>query len=319
MNLRQLRYFCETVDAGSAAAAAERLHVAPTAISMQLAQLEEALGDELFDRSRRPMEPTALGRFLYPRAKELLQTATRLMDDTRAMAAGRAGSLAIGYTRSSIFSVLPRAVRAFRQTHPQVQLELIAMLSEHQPEQLSAGRIQVGIARYVEPPEPNPSLVYTPLFADRFCLAVPLQHPFSERSAISVAELDRLPLIIYPKNVQSSFAESSLRLVRRAGVEPIIAHEASEIHTALGLVASGLGCCLVSKSVRTGSRQDIEFVDIADLEDDVSTVFAVTTAANPSKLLQGLLESLTSAGRDIEKLIEADNAASCTRRRSHDR
>jgi LysR family transcriptional regulator, benzoate and cis,cis-muconate-responsive activator of ben and cat genes len=72
MNFRQLRYFCEVVEAGSAVHAAERLHVAPTAISMQLAQLEAHLGGELFDRTRRPMEPTALGKFFYPRAKELL-------------------------------------------------------------------------------------------------------------------------------------------------------------------------------------------------------------------------------------------------------
>ena len=49
MNLRQLRYFCEVVEAGSARLAAERLYVAPTAISMQLAQLEDTLGGRLFD------------------------------------------------------------------------------------------------------------------------------------------------------------------------------------------------------------------------------------------------------------------------------
>src|SRR3954452_11274358 len=114
MNLRQIRYLCEVVEAGSATAAAARLHVAPTAISMQLAQLEDTLGGELFDRSRRPMEPTALGRFLHPRAKELLLTAARLEDDARAVAAGRIGWLAVGYTRSSIFSVLPSAVRGFK-------------------------------------------------------------------------------------------------------------------------------------------------------------------------------------------------------------
>ncbi len=70
MNLRQLRYFCEIVEAGSAAAAATRLHVAPTALSMQLGQLEDQLGGELFDRSRRPMELTALGRYFGKRLAE---------------------------------------------------------------------------------------------------------------------------------------------------------------------------------------------------------------------------------------------------------
>jgi DNA-binding transcriptional LysR family regulator len=75
MNLRQIRYFCTVVEAGSAVLAAETLFVAPTAISMQLAQLEDHLGGELFDRSRRPMELTSLGKYFYPRAKELLSHA----------------------------------------------------------------------------------------------------------------------------------------------------------------------------------------------------------------------------------------------------
>src|SRR4051794_31633320 len=140
MNIRQMRYFCEVVESGSAVAAAERLHVAPTAISMQVSQLEGALGGELFDRSRRPMGPSALGNFLYPRAKEILVAVARLEEDGRSVAAGRTGWLAVGYTRSTICSVLPRAVRAFRATHPDVQLELLTMLSEHQPEKLLDGR-----------------------------------------------------------------------------------------------------------------------------------------------------------------------------------
>jgi LysR family transcriptional regulator, benzoate and cis,cis-muconate-responsive activator of ben and cat genes len=300
MNLRQLRYFCGVIEAGSAAAAAERLHVAPAAISMQLAQLEDILGEELFDRSRRPMEPTALGRFLHPRAKELLLTAARLEDDARAVAAGRIGWLAVGYTRSSIFSVLPLAVRAFKDTHPQVRLELLTLLSEHQPEQLLAGRIQVGVARYIEPPAPDPKLVYTPLFADPFCLAVPLRHPLSGRKAVSVAELESLAFITYPKDVRSHFSGRVLGLLRRSGIEPLVAHEALEIHTALGLVASGLGCALVGRSVGSGSRRDITFVDVTDLEGDASTVFAVTRAAEPSKPLEAFLVALLAAGRTIE-------------------
>ena len=60
MNFRQLRYFCEVVDSGTLTRAAERLFVAPTAISMQIAQLEESVGGALFDRSAKPMTLTPL-------------------------------------------------------------------------------------------------------------------------------------------------------------------------------------------------------------------------------------------------------------------
>jgi DNA-binding transcriptional LysR family regulator len=196
--------------------------------------------------------------------------------------------------------VLPRAIRAFKETHPQVQLELITMLSEHQPEQLRAGRIQVGIARYIEPPDKDAALVYTPLFADRFCLAVPLRHRFSGRDVVSVAELAGVPFITYPRDVQSRFADRALGLLRSAGIEPIVAHEALEIHTALGLVASGLGCCLVGRSVSDGSRRDISFVGITDLSGDASTVFAVTKAVELGKPLKAFLTALAAAGHEID-------------------
>jgi LysR family transcriptional regulator, benzoate and cis,cis-muconate-responsive activator of ben and cat genes len=294
MNLRQLRYFCETLDAGSATAAAGRLHVAPTAISMQITQLEDLLGGELFDRSRRPMTLTALGRFLYPRAKELLSTLDRLEEDACDIAAGRSGWLAVGYTRSSIFSFLPQAVRTFREGHPQVQFELITMLSEHQPEQLLAGRIQVGIARSIGAVAPQTSLVYTKLFDDPFYLVVPIGHPFSRRKAIRAVELTDTPFVMYPKGIESRFADQVIMLLREAGARPVIAHEAREIHTALGLVASGLGCCLAGQSVSEGSRRDVVFVRVADLQPDASTVFAVTKAREVDRIAQLFLETLIS-------------------------
>ena len=131
MNLRQLRYFCEVVDTGNAIQAASRLFVAPTAISMQVAQLEKLLGGALFDRSHRPMQLTALGKFLYPRARELLAEERRLEEEARGIAAGKRGWLGVGFVRSTIYSVLPNAVRAFRASFPDVQLDLVELLSEH--------------------------------------------------------------------------------------------------------------------------------------------------------------------------------------------
>ena len=96
MNLRRLRYFVAIVDAGTAAGAAEKLHVASTALSMQLGALEEELGGALFDRSRRPMELTPLGRYFHPRAKALLDDARRLHGEAVCIASGRSGVVAIG-------------------------------------------------------------------------------------------------------------------------------------------------------------------------------------------------------------------------------
>jgi DNA-binding transcriptional LysR family regulator len=69
MNLKHLKVFCQIVDSGSANLAAEKLHIAATAVSMQMSNLEESLGGKLFDRSTRPMSLTTLGQYIYPKAK----------------------------------------------------------------------------------------------------------------------------------------------------------------------------------------------------------------------------------------------------------
>ena len=293
MNLRQLRYFCEIVEAGSAVAAASRLHVAPTALSMQLGQLEEELGGELFDRSHRPMELTALGRYFHPRAKALLADAKHLQQEACSVAAGRSGVLAVGYTRSTIFSILPRAIQVFRGSHPNVKVELISLLSEHQHAALQTGRIEVGVSRYLGPVPPVDGLDFTRLLDDPFVVALPATSPLGRRKLLHAADLDPEGLITYPKDPQSRFAEHTISLLRSTGNQSPVAYEASDIHTALGMVASHLGFCLVGRSVEFGSRRDLAFVSLSKLVDKAA-VFAVTKTGEQSKIAAAFVETLVA-------------------------
>lgn len=292
MNLKQLRYFCEVVDAGSAVAAAGRLFVAPTAISMQISQLESLLGAPVFDRANRPMTLTATGKFLYPRAKELLSQMRRLDEEARAVAAGNLGWLGVGFTRSAIFSIVPEAVRRFREKLPAIQLDLLEQLSEHQPELLRSGRIDVGISRYIGEFDRATDLAYTALFDDPFVAAVPIQSPLAKRKVVQASELDALALIQYPKDPQSRFASLMVDALRQAEGNPRAGHEAIEIHTALGLVAAGLGFTLVGASVAAANRGDVAFVRIAKMHTH-ATLVAVTRADDQSPAVRAFVAALT--------------------------
>jgi DNA-binding transcriptional LysR family regulator len=280
MNLKQLRYFCEVVETGSVAQAAAGLYIAPTAISMQLSQLESKIGGDLFDRSRRPMELTPLGRHFYPRAKELIVAAERLKEETQGMAAGQRGWLAIGFTRSAMFSVLPRAIRRFRQKFPEVHLELLPMQSEQQAPGLLSGRIQIGLSRFLGPYDRVDGLEYQTVIRDPFVAVLPKGHPLARRKSITAAELDDTPYIVYPRIPQSHYAEDVAALLRAAGASPAIGYYADEVHIALGMVASGLGYCLVGRSVSEGARGDVVFVPLSDIT-TAGDVVAVTSNNGP--------------------------------------
>jgi DNA-binding transcriptional LysR family regulator len=291
MNLRQIRYFCEVVAAGSAAQAAEKLCVAPTAISMQLAQLEQHLGGELFDRSRRPMELTSLGKFFHPRAKELLSLCRHLDEEAREIAAGKTGWIGLGFVRSAIFSILPNAVRAFRGVFPDVHFDLIEVLSEYQPEQLRERRIDVGISRFMGTFEESPDLSYTIMLDEPFVAAVPIDHPIATRSSVTAADFSALPFILYPKDPKSPFGEKMLSSLREAGGTPVLAYEAIEIYTALALVGAGLGGTLVGRSIAENNRGDVVFVPLSDV-DAGTTVVAITRKNEDSKLVAAFLKTI---------------------------
>lgn len=299
MNLKQVRYFCETVDAGNARAAAEKLFVAPTAISMQISQLEALLGGALFDRATRPMGLTPLGQFVYSKGTELLSASGRLEVEAKGMAAGRLGWLGIGFTRSTIFSILPEAVRAMQSALPDVRIDLQEILTEEQPAALRSGAIHLAIARTLGAFTREPDLHYTELFDDPLVAALPAQHPLAAQASLRAAELNALPYVSYPKVANAHFSRQVLNILEQAGAKVQVGHEAKEINTALGLVAAGLGATVVGRSVATNNRGDIRFVPIADLSVG-SKVLAVRKAGPANALVEAFLDKLREQvpGRD---------------------
>lgn len=291
MKITHIRCFCEVVESGTLARAAERLFVAPTAISMQISQLEQRLGGELFDRSVKPMGLTALGRFFLPRAREFLAMGYRLEQDTRDVATGKRGWLGIGFVRSLIYSVLPAAVQAFRVEHPDVKIDLVELLSEDQPAQLRNERIQIGLSRHTSLIEAPADLEHTLLFEDPFVAAVPLRHPLAKRQTTTLAALDELPLISFPTNPSSGYAAHVQSVLRECGARPRVGHEAIEIHTALGLVAAGLGYAVVGASVAMRGPNDVKFLALPEVRAR-TRILAVSRQGEQSATAAAMLATL---------------------------
>lgn len=295
MKFKQLQYFCEVVQQGTLARAAERLFVAPTAISMQIAQLEQNLGGELFNRSVKPMALTALGEFFVPRARELLAQNLLLEQQSKDLAAGNAGWLGIGFVRSLMYSILPKAVRIFRAQYPNVKIELVELLSDFQPEQLRSGRIHMGLSRLTNAVPATGDLDHHLLFEDAFVVAIAADHPLAKLPIVKLSDLANLPLILYPKNPASSFAAHLLDIVRSHGIEPQISNAAmDEIHTALGLVAAGLGYSIMGASIAERGPQDLAFVRLAELT-ETTRVVAITKATDTNPLVMAMLEIFKDA------------------------
>src|SRR5262245_611264 len=103
--------------------AARRLHITQPPLSLQIRRLEEQVGVRLFDRDRRPVDPTEAGSALLPRARRLLADLDAACVEAQRVARGELGTLAVGYTPTATYELLPPLVARFRAQRPELRLE----------------------------------------------------------------------------------------------------------------------------------------------------------------------------------------------------
>ena len=102
-----------------------------------------------------------------------------------------------------------------------------------------------------------------------------------------------LPLIVFPKNPSSSFGAHVVAMLNRAGLQPRIGNEAIEIHTALGLVAAGMGYSIMGASVADRGPGDVAFLHLPDLQEKTRVV-AVTRIQESAPLVRSMLAILNN-------------------------
>src|SRR6476659_1328452 len=123
--LKQLRAFCAIAKLGTLSRAADALFLSQPSVSLQLSALEKELGARLVERRRRRVALTREGQALYELALPLVEGLDSLDQQFRALNAGPAGrELNLAAGASTIQYLLPPLVRAFREAHPDVKLQL---------------------------------------------------------------------------------------------------------------------------------------------------------------------------------------------------
>jgi len=249
MELRHLRYFIAVAEELHFGRAAERLGISQPPLSQQIQAMEDELGARLFERTRRRVALSEVGRLFLPEARQVLAQLEQAMTVARRARDGELGELRVGFTSSAPFtSTIPRAIRAFRQACPEVHLDLRESSSRGVAEAVHEGRLQVGMLRPLAPlPE---TLEVLELFVEQLVVVLPVGHPLAAGDApgVRLAELSEEPFVFFPRSFGTGLHDQLLDLARAAGFIPRIVQEASEPMTLIGLVATGLGVTVLPGS-----------------------------------------------------------------------
>ncbi|MFE1600411.1 LysR family transcriptional regulator [Methylobacterium sp. ID0610] len=256
MELRHLRYFVAVGREQSFTRAAETLHVAQPALSKQIQQLEEDLGLALIERGSRPVRLTEPGRLIFEQAIQILERVDDLRETGRRLRLAERNRFRVGFVASTLYGRLPEIIRGYRTKRPDVDLTLLELLTLEQIAALKEGRIDVGFGRIAIE---DPAIARVLLRNERLIVAVPLGWDAGRRAPLRLRDLGDTPLIVYPKGARPNNADRILALVRAAGVRPPVIHEVRELQTALGLVAAGVGVCIVPASVERLRRDGVAY------------------------------------------------------------
>lgn len=266
IELRHLRYFLAVAETLHFGRAAERLGMSQPPLSQQIRQLETLLGARLFLRSNRRVELTDAGQVLQAQALDILQRVDKAIDMTQRAQRGETGELRIGLTRATLLSAqIPRAIFAYRQQFPQVQLQLRELNTLQQIDALLERELDIGIIRK----RTLPSLLTSQkLFSDPLVLVAHADHPalrgLDPTASISLRTFAHEPFVGFQREVGTGIHDHVIALCRNAGFTPRIVQEAGESSTLISLAAAGLGVSVLPSSCSHIHVEGARFVALSD-------------------------------------------------------
>jgi DNA-binding transcriptional LysR family regulator len=246
-SIQHIRAFLAVAHSGNFAKAAVALNLSPSALTVQIQQLEEWLGVTLLERNPRYVGLTSAGQKNLGPMEKLLLDLDNIVAGSRDLSALRRGVVTIAALPSICSSALPRILRQFRQQFPGVEVRLRDVVAQRIDALVREGEVDFGVGVRARI---SHGLDFEVVMVDRLCLFVPAEHPLAARSSVVLGELTAQPMILTGRDssvrerVEHLFAEDNLTLV--PGLE------ANYMSTVLALVRQGLGMTLLPESADDG-------------------------------------------------------------------
>jgi LysR family hydrogen peroxide-inducible transcriptional activator len=236
--LRQLRYFDALATHSHFGRAAVACGISQPALSMQIKELEEALGAVLFERGARQVRLTKFGEEAAQRARDILRSVDELGDFARASRDLLAGRLRIGMIPTIAPYLLPTVIGNLMRMHPELDVHVREALTSKLLQELTEGRLDTAI---VALPVSEPSLTEVALFAEHFLLVRPAE---DEGAPVPSREtLREMRLLLLEEG--HCFRDQALSFCNMQSSLPREVVDASSLSTLVQMVSAGMGVTLI--------------------------------------------------------------------------
>jgi DNA-binding transcriptional LysR family regulator len=305
VDLRRLRALRAVADHGTLAAAADALHLTPSAVSQQLAALERDVGRPLLEPNGRSVRLTAAARVLLEHADALFAQLERLEGDLAASGGEARGEIRVVGFPTALAGLLAPAARTLRAEAPGVSLRILELETPEAVEAMARrdAELMLGMECSTAPQIGDTRWHREDLIGDTLDAVLPVTHPLAGRTQIELEELARELWVAPP--VGWSCDEVFHAGCRAAGFSPRIQHRTGDWQATMGLVSAELGISLVPRLAQTTPPPGVVVIPLAGVPPKRHVFAACRAGAEAAPAMRALLDALQHAAQRPARLLAA--------------
>lgn len=241
MELRQLLYFVKVAQKEHVTKAAEELHVAQSAVSRQIHQLEQELGVDLFIQKGRNVHLTAVGQLFCSRVEAIIKDLELAVNEVHEFLDPERGEIRLGFPHSLGIHLIPSIVAEFRKIYPNVKFRFKQGMFPSLIRDVTMAEVDLA---FISPfPESHDQVEGDLVITEELVAILPPSHPLAGEETIHLNQLKDDKFILFSKGY--SLRPIVWQACLEAGFSPKIAFEGEETDTIRGLVAAGMGVSLL--------------------------------------------------------------------------
>jgi LysR family transcriptional regulator, benzoate and cis,cis-muconate-responsive activator of ben and cat genes len=248
MELRHLKYFVAVAEEQSITRAAARLYISQPPLSRQIRDLENELGVKLFDRTARTIQLTETGQIFLHEARCVLERADQATDSIKAFALGKRGRIKIGYAAPSTVELLPYILRLFRETHPQIGVQLAALTQRELAQGLRERTVDAALIVSISPKD-FAGFTIKELTSYPVRVVFDRKHRFAKMREVPLTELVDEPIITLSSKENPEARAGLLKILAPVTKSPNIVEEYDDVMSRIAAVAAGRGVTLDFQSL----------------------------------------------------------------------
>jgi molybdate transport repressor ModE-like protein len=299
IDVRRLRVLRALADYGTVSAAAQALHLTPSAVSQQLAALEREVGQPIVERRGRGLVLAGAAEVLLEHAHALFAQLERAEADVAAHARGELGTVVVGAFPTALRSIAAPAARELAGAHPRLRLELLEVESPHCFAALAEEAIDVAISmESASAPAPgDPRYMRRALLDDPLDAVLPANHAFAHRDTVALDKLADETWV--GPSPGTSCHEVTMAGCAAAGFSPQLVHRTNDFTALMTFVAAGLGVALVPRLAQGHAPDGVAVVALRGTPPS-RRVFAATRRGSEARpTIAAVLDALTVAAPSV--------------------